>query len=103
MFPNPLVSQSSDDPPEVIGVSFAADIIKHNRQLILVLRECTTSFTASCLIGDKMHDTPCDALTQLIIGLHALNGPRVIISIDPAPGFTSMSNNNSLNHLNVFK
>ena len=90
---NSLISQSSDDSPEVVGVSFTEDIIKRNRQSILVLRECTTSFTASCLICDKRHDTLRDTLTQLIIGLHPLDGPRVIIRVDPAPGFTSMSNN----------
>ena len=56
-FPSSLVSQSSDDPPEVVGVSFATDVIKRNRQLILVLCKCTTSFTASCLIRDERHDT----------------------------------------------
>ena len=56
-FPSSLVSQSSDDPPEVVGVSFATDVIKCNRQLILVLCKCTTSFTASCLIRDDRHDT----------------------------------------------
>ena len=30
-FPHSLVSQSSDDLPEVIGASFAADVIKHHR------------------------------------------------------------------------
>ena len=65
-----------------------------------MLRECTTSFTASCLIRDKRHDTLRDALTQLTIGLHPLDGPRAIIRVDPGPGFTSMSNNDSLNHLN---
>ena len=47
-FPSSLVKQSSDDPPEVVCVSFATDVIKRYRQLILVVRECTTSFTASC-------------------------------------------------------
>ena len=96
-----LIKQSSDDPPEVVGVSFAADVIKHYRQLILVLRECTTSFTASCLVHDEKHDTLRDALTQLIVGLHPLDGPRAIIRVDPSPGFQSMANNDSLNHLNV--
>ena len=64
-FPPSLVSQSSGDPPEVVGVS--ADVIKCHRQSILVLRECTTSFTASCLIPDERHDTLRDALTRLII------------------------------------
>ena len=38
-FPSSLVHQSSEDPPEVVGISFAADVIKRHRQLILVLRE----------------------------------------------------------------
>ena len=52
-FPRSLVKQSSDDPPEVVGVSFAADVIKRYRQLILVLRECNTSFTPFCLVHDE--------------------------------------------------
>ena len=82
-------------------MSSAADVIKRYRQLILVLRECTTSFTASCLVHDEKHDTLRDALTQLIVGLHPLDGPRAIIRVDPSPGFQSMANNDSLNHLNV--
>ena len=100
-FPSTLVSQSSDDPPVVIGLSFAADVIKRHRQFILVLRECSTSLTASCLIPDEQHDTLRDALTKLIVGLHPLDGPRAVIRVDPAPGFSSLSNNDSLGHLNV--
>ena len=96
-----MVKQSSDDPPEVVGVSFAADVIKRYRQLILVLRECTTSFTASCLVHDEKHDTLCDALTQLVVSLHPLDRPRAIIRVDLSHGFQSMANNDSLNHLNV--
>ena len=100
-FPPSLISQSSYDPPEVVGVSFAADVIKRHCQSILVLRECSTSFTASCLIQDERHDTLRDALTGLIIRLRPLDGPRAIVCVDPAPGFASMSNNDSLKHLNV--
>ena len=92
-FPGTLVSQSSDDPPVVIGISFAADVIKRHRQFILILQECSTSLTASCLIPDEKHDTLHDALTKLIIGLHLLDGPRAVIRVDPAPGFSSLSNN----------
>lgn len=79
-----------------MGVAFAADVMKRNRQLILLLRECTTSFTASCLIQDER----CDALTRLIIGLHPLDGPREIGPVDPAPGFASISSNDSVKYLN---
>ena len=46
-FPTSLTSQSSEDPPEVVGVSFAADIIRRCRQFILLLSECSTSYTTS--------------------------------------------------------
>ena len=42
-----------------------------------------------------------NALTWLITGLHPLDGLRAIVRIDPAPGFVSMSSNDSLKHLNV--
>ena len=100
-FPSSLVKQTSDDPPEVVGISFTANVIKRYGQLILVLRECSTSFTASCLVHDEKHDTLRDALTQIIAGLHPLDGPRAIICVDPSPCFLSMANNDSLNHLNV--
>ena len=38
-FPDSLVKQTSEDPPESIGVSFAADILKRDRQPILLLRK----------------------------------------------------------------
>ena len=41
------------------------------------------------------------ALTWLLIGLHPLDGPRAIVCVDPAPGFASMSNNDSIKHFNV--
>ena len=78
-FSSSLVKQSSDYPPEVVSVSFAADVIKSYRQLILVQRECTTSFTTSCLVHDEKHDTLRDAHTQLIVGLHPLDSSQCII------------------------
>ena len=53
------------------------------------------------MVHDEKHDTLRDALTQLIVGLHPLDGPRAIIRVDPSPGFQSTANNDSLNHLNV--
>ncbi|PFX11830.1 hypothetical protein AWC38_SpisGene24314 [Stylophora pistillata] len=61
-FPSTLFSQTSEDPPDVIGIAFAADVIKRERQLILVLRECATSYTAACLIADEKYDTMRNAL-----------------------------------------
>ena len=57
------VPQSTIDPPEVVGISYAADIIKRERQLILVLRECVTSYTACCFVVDERRDTMRDRLS----------------------------------------
>ncbi|CAC5394966.1 unnamed protein product [Mytilus coruscus] len=35
-FPKSLVEQSSEDPPDLVGISYVADVLKRNRQLILV-------------------------------------------------------------------
>ena len=42
--PTTLIEQTTTDAPEAIGVSFAADVIKRNRQLIFVVRETVSSY-----------------------------------------------------------
>lgn len=56
-------------------MSFAADILKRNRQNIQVARETVTSFTKACLIPDEKRDTVREAL----------DGPPAVIRVDPAP------------------
>ena len=94
--PHHTVEQSTTDPPEKVGVAFAADVIKRNRQLILVLRECVTSFTSSTLIDDERHQTLRDALIRLCIELRPLDGPPAVIRSDPAPGFNALTNDELL-------
>ena len=90
--PTMTVPQSTSDPPEVVGISYAADIIKRERQLILVLSECVTSYTACCFVTDERRDTIRDSLINLCIGLRPLDGPPAVIRTDPAPGFAALAN-----------
>ena len=85
----------------VVGVSFAADIIRRCRQFIFILRECTTSYTTSYLVPDEKSDTLPDALARLVVGLHPLDGPQAVICVDPVPGFVSLKNSNALQHLGI--
>ena len=94
--PHSLIEQSTMDPPEVVGISFAADVIKRERQLVLVLRECVTSFTTACLVDDERHGTLRDALVRLCIEMRPLDGPPAVIRTDPAPGFTALANDDLL-------
>ena len=86
MFPDSLVKQTSEDPPESIGVSFAADILKRDRQLILLLRKPVTSYTAACIVNYKKQTTLREASACLATELHPLDGPPAVIRVDPAPG-----------------
>ena len=65
------------------------------------MREYTTSYTASCLVLDEKSGTLRDALAQLVVGLHPLNGPPAVIHVDPAPGFVSVKTTNALQHLSI--
>ena len=88
--PSSLVEQSTSDPPDGFGISFAADVIKRYRQLILVVRETSTSFTASCLLDDERRDSIRSGLLRLCLELRPLSGPPSVIRVDPAPGFASL-------------
>ena len=100
-FPRQLLEQSSEDPPEAVGVSFAADIMKRNRQLILVLRETSTSYTAATLISDEKANTVRESLVCLITELHPLHGPSAVVRVDPGPCFVALKEDDQLKRLNI--
>ena len=81
-------SSSSDDPPGVAGVSFAADVIKRGCQHALLLRNCTTSktVTKTLLLRKRSQnqkretcDALRDALVRLVVALHPFDGPKAVI------------------------
>ncbi len=90
--PSTLVEQSTSDPPDGIGISFAADIIKRYHQLILVVRENATSFPAACLLDDEGRESIRSGLLRLCLEMRPLAAPPSVIRVDPAPGFASLSN-----------
>ena len=79
------------DPPPIVGHSFAADVIRRNKQFILLIRESVTSFTAACLIDSEDHTTLRDGLIKLCVELRPLDGPVAIVRTDPAPGFVKLA------------
>lgn len=94
--PQVVIEQSSSAPPAVVGVSFAADIMKRARQLVLVLRECVTSYTVSMLVDDESSQTLRDGLIRLCVELRPLDGPFAVIRTDPAPAFKALATDSLL-------
>ena len=74
-----------------MNVSFAADIAKQLKQLILVLRECVTSFMATNILLDKCHEGLRDGLIRLCVPMRSLDNHTVVIRTYPAPGFKALA------------
>ena len=94
--PHSLTLQSTCDPPDAVGVAFAADVLKRERQLILVLRETVTSYTRATIIDSEKKDSLREALISLCIELRPFDGPIAVIRTDPAPGFGALVNDELL-------
>ena len=62
LVPHDGVTHSTSDPTDTVASTFAADVMRRNRQNVLVVRECVTSFTFASLIPDEHKDTLRDAL-----------------------------------------
>ncbi|CAG2187683.1 unnamed protein product [Mytilus edulis] len=100
-FPKSLVEQFSEDPSDLVGISYVADVLKHNRQPILVVGETVTSYTSTCFIKDEKLGSLRDGLIHLLIPLKPLNGPSVVVRVDPAPGFRPLCDDSYLKQLNI--
>ena len=88
--PEGLVTQSTSDPPPAPGLKFAADVMRRNKQFVLILRESVTSYTASCIVDNERHQTLAEALVHLCSDLRPLDGPFAVVRVDPAPGFVAL-------------
>lgn len=94
--PSEVHKQTSDPQPEAIGTTFAADIIKRAKQVILLVRESISSYTMATIIDNEQHQTIRDTLIQTLVGLVPLDGPPAVVRVDPAPGFVALANDEFL-------
>ena len=100
-FPTVMVEQSTSSPPETIGASFAGDVIRRSKQLILVIRETVTSFTSAVLLPSERHDDLRDGILLLCLSLRPLNGPPAVLRTDNAPGFHPLIDDSILNSYGI--
>ena len=91
-YPHTAVEQSTTAPPDAVGMSFAADVIKRNRQLILVVREYVTSSKTTTLLEDERHQSLRGALVKLCIESRPQDGPQAVTRTDPVPWFKALPN-----------
>ena len=99
--PSSLIEQSSCEPPDNIGFNFAADIIKREKQNILVLRETVTSFTLAVLVHDEKVETLKSAIVSLVSKVRPSSSSSAVIRVDPSPAFQSIFNRLQLSDHNI--
>ena len=72
----------------MIGVSYAADVIKREHKLIIVVPEMVTSFTPAQVVDNERLESLRAALINLCVQLRPLDGPPS--GTDPPPGLRAI-------------
>ena len=102
LVPSALITQSTEDPPEHVGQTYAADVLKRSGQKILVLRECTSSYTLANFIERETADDTSAALIQLCHVMRPSPLCPITIRVDPASSHKSLFvNSDSLKAQNI--
>ena len=100
--PTRFKMQSTSVPAdEGIGIRFGADVVKREKQLILLIREYVSSFTDACFIPSESAKDLKDGVIKLMSRLRTHTGPPVILRLDPAPGFEAKEMSKGLSQLNI--
>ena len=98
--PQPLLNQTTNDPPAVVGISFAADVLRRSKQIIPVLRDTSTSFTSACITPDEDCHPPRQSI-HFIRYTSLSDGSPATIRVNPAPGFRALKNDPTLLTLGI--
>ena len=88
--PNHLIEQSTESPPYAIGITYAGDVLRREKQMIFILREYVTSYIQAIVVQDEKHDSLRSAIILLVSPLQPASGPTSVVRVDPAPGFRAL-------------
>ena len=81
--PKSLHKESTEAVPEYVTERCAADVIKRNGQLILVMRECVSSYTQAQLILRETSDAIAEGLIMLANLIRPSDLTKLVIRVDP--------------------
>jgi len=92
--PKDVEKFSTSDAPTSLGTTFACDIMRRNRQHILLVRDAFSSYTTTRLIADETRNTIRSALLETTVELASPSG--CTIRVDCAPAFQGLTHDASL-------
>ena len=67
------------------------------RKLILVVRECVSSYIITSLLENERQQSLRDALIRLLTDCHPLDGPPAVVRCDAGPGFAALQDDQIFN------
>ena len=85
--------------PDAIGQMFSADVLRREKQCILVLLEKISTFVSAMVIPSEKNDDLREGIVHLAFPLMALNGCS--IRVDNAPGFMPLENDEILRSVGI--
>ena len=88
--PKALHEESTDPPPDHVAEKFAADVIKRNSQLILVLRECVSSYTQAEIINSETASDLSAGILRLTNLMRPSKLMPITIRVDPHQSHRSL-------------
>lgn len=100
-FPKQQADQSTSNPPEAVGISFSADVLRRCKQIILVIRETATSYTSTRFIPNETAEALREGLALQCLELHTVGAQPCVVKVDPAPGFQALRNDTRLKQLGI--
>ena len=93
--------QQSTSPPDKVGSSFSADVLRGNGQFIMVLRESVSSFTDAMIMQDERAVTLREGLITLASRLRSPLGHHALIRTDPASSLRALVKDDRLKACNM--
>jgi len=101
LVPNTFREQTTSEPPKCIGSSFAVDVMRRCKQMILVLRETVSAYTLTCFVQSEKQDDLMQGVLTLAASVRPLGDLPMIIRTDNALGFQAMTHNPVLSQQNI--
>lgn len=99
--PSEFKKQSTSAPPDKIGLWYAGDVVKRERQLIFLMRENVSSLTEGLIIPDEKAHSLRDSIVRSMARFRPPSGDAVTIRMDGASGFQSLKEDPILKSMRV--
>ena len=99
--PTKFHEQSTSTPASIIGSRFSADVIRREKQFILLMRESISSFTDAVIIPNETADSLRDGIILLASRMRSPVSPHAVIRTDPASALRSLVNSTALSKMNL--